>query len=68
MAQVEIIAANLKTNNKNSINIKRVCAYARVSTDLEEQQTSYASQIKHYSEQIKSNPNYEFVGIYWYSS
>lgn len=50
MAQVEIIAANLKTNNKNSINIKRVCAYARVSTDLEEQQTSYASQIKHYSE------------------
>ncbi len=66
MAQVEIIAANLKTNNKNSINrnIKRVCAYARVSTDLEEQQTSYASQIKHYSEQIKSNPNYEFVGIY----
>jgi len=35
MAQVEIIAANLKNNIKNSIKriIKKVCAYARVSTD-----------------------------------
>ncbi len=66
MAQVEIIAANLKTNIKNSVKniIKRVCAYCRVSTDSEEQQTSYSSQIKHYSEQIKSNPDWEFVGIY----
>jgi len=66
MAQVEIIAANLKTNIKNSVKktVKRVCAYARVSTDSEEQQTSYSSQIKHYSEQIKSNPEWEFVGIY----
>lgn len=66
MAQVEVIAANLNTNNKTSINrsIKKVCAYCRVSTDLEEQQTSYSSQIKYYSEHIKSNPNYEFVGIY----
>lgn len=66
MAQVEIIAANLKTNIKNSVKkmIKRVCAYCRVSTDSEEQQTSYSSQIKHYSEQIKSNPEWEFVGIY----
>ena len=65
MAQVEIIAANLKSNIKNSVNkIKKVCAYARVSTDSEEQQTSYNSQIKHYSEQIKSNPEWEFVGVY----
>ena len=66
MAQVEIIAANLKNNIKDSVKkiIKRVCAYCRVSTDSEEQQTSYNSQIKHYSEQIKSNPDYEFVGIY----
>lgn len=66
MAQVEIIAANLKNNIKNSVKkvIKKVCAYCRVSTDSEEQQTSYNSQIKHYSEQIKSNPEWEFVGIY----
>ena len=66
MAQVEVIAANLKTNIKNSVKklIKRVCAYARVSTDSEEQQTSYSSQIKHYSQSIKENPEWEFVGIY----
>lgn len=66
MAQVEIIAANLKTCIKNSVKkiIKKVCAYCRVSTDSEEQQTSYSSQIEHYSSQIKANPNWEFVGIY----
>lgn len=66
MAQVEIIAANLKQNVINSVKkiIKKVCAYARVSTDSEEQLTSYSSQIKHYSEKIKSNPDWEFVGIY----
>lgn len=66
MAQVEIIKANLKTCIEKSVNkiIKKVCAYCRVSTDSEEQQTSYSSQIKHYSAQIKSNPNWKFVGIY----
>ena len=66
MAQVEIIAANLKNNIKNSVKkiIKKVCAYCRVSTDSEEQQTSYSSQIKYYTEKIKSNPEWEFVGIY----
>ena len=65
MAQVEIIAANLKTAEKSiKKTLKKVCAYARVSTDSEEQLTSYKSQIKHYSEYIKSNPEWEFVGIY----
>ena len=66
MAQVEIITANLKNNINNFVKKKKkkVCAYARVSTDSEEQLTSYSSQIKHYSDQIKSNPNWEFVGVY----
>lgn len=66
MAQVEVIAANLKNSIKNSVKkiIKRVCAYARVSTDSEEQLTSYNSQIEYYSNKIKSNPEWEFVGIY----
>ncbi len=67
MAQVEIIAANLK-NKENKVSVKnkkkRVCAYARVSTDSEEQLTSYSSQIKYYTEKIKANPDWEFVGIY----
>lgn len=66
MAQVEIIAANLKNNIDNSVIIKKkkVCAYARVSTDSEEQLTSYSSQIKHYTDQINSNPEWDFVGVY----
>lgn len=66
MAQVEIIKPNLITEEINTENNskKRVCAYARVSTDNEEQLTSYNSQIEFYSNKIKSNPNWEFVGIY----
>ena len=54
MAQVEIIAANLNSKKENSVinNLKKVCAYARVSTDSEEQLTSYSSQIKYYSDKI----------------
>ena len=65
MVEVEIIKANLKTNCKSvEQRKKKVCAYARVSTDSEEQLTSYSSQIKHYSNLIKSNPEWEYVGIY----
>jgi len=42
----------------------RVCAYARVSTNNEEQKTSYDSQIIHYESMIKSNVNWEFVEVY----
>lgn len=67
MAQVEIIATNLK-NKDNNITVankkKRVCAYRRVSTHDEEQIISYNSQIKYYIEKIKSNPDLEFGGIY----
>ena len=66
MKEVEIITANLNVYNKDFVDIviKKVCAYARVSTDNEEQLTSYSSQINYYTEKIKSNPNWEFVGIY----
>ena len=42
----------------------RVCAYARVSTDQEEQQTSFESQQKYYLEKITTNPNWSFVEVY----
>ena len=66
MKEVEIITANLKVYNKDFVEkvIKKVCAYARVSTDNEEQLTSYSSQINYYTEKIKANPEWEFVGIY----
>ena len=42
----------------------RVAAYCRVSTDSDEQATSYKAQIEHYTEFIQKNPEWEFAGIY----
>lgn len=42
----------------------RVAAYCRVSTDTEEQATSYQAQIAHYEEVIHRNPEWVFAGIY----
>lgn len=43
---------------------RKVAGYARVSTDLEEQQTSYATQVEYYTSYIKSRADWEFAGIY----
>ncbi len=42
----------------------RVAAYARVSTDSDEQATSFYSQQKYYMDKILSNPNWSFVEVY----
>lgn len=36
---------------------KRVAGYARVSTELEEQQNSYKTQLDYYTEYINSRPD-----------
>ncbi len=41
-----------------------MAGYGRVSTDTEEQATSYAAQVDYYTRYIKSNPEWEFVGMY----
>ena len=43
---------------------KRVAAYARVSTDMDEQLNSYEAQIDFYTQKIKSNPDWEFIEVY----
>ena len=43
---------------------RKVAAYARVSTDEEEQQTSYSAQCDYYERYIKSRSDWEFVGLY----
>lgn len=43
---------------------KRVAGYARVSTDSEEQQTSYEAQVDYYTRYIRSKPEWEFVNVY----
>ena len=53
-------------NNKNSESKPkiRVAAYCRVSTDSEEQASSYDIQIEHYTNYIKKNKEWELAGIF----
>ena len=43
---------------------KRVCAYARVSTDKESQANSYEVQVNYYRNKIMKNPEWILVDIY----
>ena len=42
----------------------RVAAYCRVSTDRDEQESSYETQAAHYTEFIEKNPEWKLAGIY----
>ena len=42
----------------------RVAAYCRVSTEYEEQESSYDVQVEHYTTYIKNKPEWEFVEVY----
>lgn len=43
---------------------RKVAAYARVSTDHEEQQSSYEAQVSYYTDYIQSRTDWEFAGIF----
>ena len=43
---------------------KRVAGYARVSTDSEEQLTSYEAQVDYYTKYIQKNEAWEFVKVF----
>ena len=59
-------ATKKAVNRRKGIHLDtlRVAAYARVSTDSEEQLESYQSQVKYYTEMISSNPEWQFAGVY----
>ena len=65
---VKVITATQSRIGKITDGVKRVvlrvCAYCRVSTDSEEQQTSYRSQKTHYKALIEEHADWEFVDIY----
>lgn len=42
----------------------RVAAYGRVSTEEEEQQSSYEAQCSYYTEKIMANPEWTFAGMF----
>ncbi len=67
MAKVTVIPATKALHSKAPTEgriIRRVAGYARVSTDSEEQLTSYTAQVDYYTKYIRSNPDWEFVGVY----
>ncbi|MEG1407566.1 MAG: recombinase family protein, partial [Ruthenibacterium sp.] len=43
---------------------KRVAGYARVSTDQDEQLTSYEAQVDYYTKYIQKNDDWDFVEVY----
>ena len=43
---------------------RRVAGYARVSTDHEDQVTSYEAQVDYYTNYIEGRDDWEFVAIY----
>lgn len=49
---------------KSSIKKRRVAGYARVSTDSDEQFTSYEAQIDYYTKYIKSRDDWQFTSVY----
>ena len=65
--KITTIPATLNKFTSTPINSKkkrRVAGYARVSTDQEEQQTSYQAQVDYYTNYIKSRSDWEFAGLY----
>ena len=63
--RVDVIPANILLTKPNARKRKlRVAAYCRVSTEQEEQQSSYAAQIAYYTEKISKNKDWELAGIF----
>ena len=65
--KVKVIkASNTGARNRNALDLdlKRVSAYCRVSTDSKDQLESYKSQVDYYTNLIKNNKNWTLAGIY----
>ncbi|WP_252254335.1 recombinase family protein [Clostridium sp. ZBS12] len=58
---VEVFAT---VNADNASRKKKVAAYARVSTENDEQLLSYEAQADYYTRHIKSKPEWEFINVY----
>lgn len=63
-SELEVIPAKTVEGLEESTSIRRVAAYVRVSTDNDEQTSSYELQKNYYTDYIKAQPGWEFVGIY----
>lgn len=67
MARVTTIPATINKFTAAPVNSKkkrRAAGYARVSTDHEDQVTSYAAQVDYYTNYIQGREDWEYAGIY----
>ena len=67
MKEVEVIKArnDLQTRTRGkTIELMRVGAYCRVSTDSADQLNSYKSQVAYYTDMIKKNKEWVLADIY----
>ena len=67
MPKITIIEPTKQSNkNLDAVTSRRlkVAAYARVSTEQDEQQNSYEAQVDYYTRYISSNPEWEFVSVF----
>ena len=64
---VTVIPATISQHTRKSTQSntrRKVAGYARVSTDSEEQVTSYTAQVDYYTQYIQANPEWDFVKVY----
>ena len=67
MPRVTVIPASVNPFSHKPSHVlqkRRVAGYARVSTDSDEQFTSYEAQVDYYTQYIKSRSDWEFVSVY----
>ncbi len=65
--KVTVIPASIPQFSLNTVQRKsrrKVAGYARVSTDKDEQFSSYEAQVDYYTSYIKSRDDWEFVEVY----
>lgn len=61
---IPAVAGRFTSVSTSPSTLKRVAAYARVSTDNEEQLTSYEAQVDYYTRHIQANPAWQMVEVY----
>ena len=62
--RIVVIPAKSREEIRQAERRLKVAAYCRVSTDQEEQESSYEAQIGYYTEKINSNSEWQMAGIF----
>ena len=62
--EIPATIGRLAAKQAKEVQIKRVAAYARVSTETEEQQNSYEAQVNYYTQYIQGKKEWAFAGVY----